>query len=111
VKIRFLYSEQCPSHDEALQRLRSILLEEGVAEKVEVTKVETFEEANREHFPGSPTIFIDGRDIDPVTVAQYAPTCRAYRLEDGRISPLPSVQMIRRAVRKAMENPKSTNTG
>jgi len=111
VRIRFLYSEECPSHDEALERLRSVLQEEGVVAEVEVIKVETFEDAKKEHYPGSPTIFIDGRDIDPVTVTQYAPTCRAYRVEDGRISPLPSIQMIRRAVRKAMDNPKSTNTG
>jgi hypothetical protein len=110
VKVRFLYSEQCPSHDEALQRLRSVLHEEGVVADVEVVKVETFEEALREHYPGSPTIILDDRDIDPVTGAQYAPTCRAYRLEDGRISPLPSIQMIRRAVRNAVDNAKSTNS-
>jgi len=107
VEIRFLYSEQCPSHDEAIQRLRKVLEEEGVAAEIEVIRVETFEDAKRYHFPGSPTILIDGHDIDPIPSLEFAPTCRAYTLEDGRISPLPSVSMIRKAVRAAKENLKS----
>jgi hypothetical protein len=101
VEIRFLYSEQCPSHDEAIGRLRTVLDEEGINAKIEVVRVETFEEAKRYRYPGSPTILIDGHDIDPVPNLEFAPTCRVYRLEDGRISPLPSVSMIRKAVRAA----------
>jgi hypothetical protein len=104
VKIHFLYSEQCPSHDEALERLRTVLHEEGVRANIEVIKVETFEDARRYRFPGSPTILIDGQDIDPTPNPEYAPTCRAYRLEDGRISPLPSVSMIRKAIQAGKEN-------
>lgn len=107
MKIRFLYSEQCPSHEEAIQRLRRILEEEGVSAEIEVIRVETFEEAKRYHFPGSPTILVDGRDIDPIPNPEFAPSCRAYTLEDGRISPLPSTSMIRKAVRAAKENLKS----
>jgi hypothetical protein len=101
VQIRFLYSDQCPSHDKAIERLRKVLGEEGIDAKIEVVKVETFEDAKRYRYPGSPTILIDGHDIDLLPTHEYAPTCRAYRLEDGRISPLPSVSMIRRAVRAA----------
>ena len=101
MKIRFLYYEECPSHEEALERLRKTLAEESVQAAVEIVKVETSEEARDLRFPGSPTILIDGQDIDPQPNAQYALTCRAYRLEDGRISPLPSVSMIRRAIRSA----------
>jgi hypothetical protein len=107
VEIRFLYSEECPSHDEALERLRKILNEEGIQAEVEVLRVETFEDAKRLRYPGSPTILIDGRDIEPISNPEYAPSCRAYRLEDGRISPLPSVSMIRNAVRAAMKNLKN----
>jgi len=108
MRVRFLYSEDCPSHDEALQRLRSVLGEEGVHADLEVVRVTTFEEAQREKYPGSPTILIDGQDICPTPGSDYAPACRAYVLEDGRISPMPSVAMIRNAVRAARENLKST---
>jgi hypothetical protein len=68
---------------------------------IEIVKVETEEEAKRLKFIGSPTIIVDDHDIDQVTSPYYAVTCRAYRLEDGRISPLPSEAMIRRALREA----------
>ena len=102
MRIRFLYSEDCPSHDEALNRLRTVLDEEGITADVEIIRVETFEDAKRERFTGSPTILIDGHDIVPVPPdSHYAPACRTYVLEDGRFSPLPSVSMIRKAVRAA----------
>jgi hypothetical protein len=109
MKVRFLYSEDCPSHQEALQRLRHILQEEGVETNIEVVRVETFEEAEREHFQGSPTIMIEGQDICPTENPRYAPACRAYVLEDGRISPLPSAAMIRVAIRNAKKNLKDAS--
>jgi hypothetical protein len=87
--------------------LRKVLNEEGVDAEIEVTEIETFQEAARQRYPGSPTILINGHDIDPIQNPKYAPTCRAYRLEDGRISPLPSLPMIRRAVQAAKANLKS----
>ena len=107
MNVRFLYSEDCPSHEEALERLRRVLQEEGVEPNMEVVRVDTFEQAERERYHGSPTIMIEGRDICPVEDTHYAPSCRAYVLEDGRISPLPSAHMIRKAIRAAKRNLKN----
>jgi hypothetical protein len=104
VQVSFLYYEECPSHDLALERLREVMAEDGITSEVEVFKVETEEQARELHFVGSPTIRIDGRDIDPPTDPRYALTCRVYRLEDDRISPLPSKDMIRRALRTPARN-------
>jgi hypothetical protein len=102
LKITFLYFEDCPSHDAALARLRQVMAEESVQAEIEIVKVETDEQAQIWHFVGSPTILIDGQDIDPLPAGiQVALTCRAYPLEDGRISPLPSADTIRRALRRA----------
>ncbi len=99
---RFLYSEECPSHEEALERLRQVMQEEAIQAEIEVVKVETAEQAQKLAYIGSPTILVNGRDIDPPPPnAYYAVSCRAYRLEDGRISPLPSYSMIRKAIRAA----------
>lgn len=99
--IKFLYFEDCPSHDEGLERLRSVMHEMGIHTDIEVIKVESDEQAQKLHFVGSPTIQINGQDIVPIpTNAHYFLTCRAYRLEDGRISPLPSREMIRSALRQ-----------
>jgi hypothetical protein len=99
VRVSFLYYEDCPSYDLALERLREVMDEEDLPGEVEVVKVETEEQARESRFVGSPTIRVDGQDIDPPSNPRYALTCRAYRLADDRISPLPSKDMIRRALR------------
>ena len=104
MRVSFLYYEDCPSHDVALERLREVMDEEGIPGVVEVVKVETEEQARELHFVGSPTIRVDGQDIDPPDDSHYALTCRAYRLADDHISPLPSKDMIRRAVRSPVRS-------
>ena len=98
-KVAFLYSEDCPSHEEALSRLREVMDQEGIHLNIQLINIKTSEEALKCRFRGSPTILIDDRDIDPASSEQFGLACRAYRLEDGRISPLPSKSMIRKALR------------
>jgi hypothetical protein len=99
VRVSFLYYEDCPSYDLALERLREVMYEEGIPGEVEVVTVETETQARELRFVGSPRIRVDSQDIDPPSDSRYALTCRAYRLADDRISPLPSKDMIRRAFR------------
>jgi hypothetical protein len=102
MRVSFLFYEDCPSHDLALERLREVLDEKGLDANVEVVKVESEEQAQELRFVGSPTILINGQDIAPPPPdSRYALTCRAYRLEDSRISPLPSPDTIRRAIAAA----------
>ena len=104
MRVDFLFFEDCPSHARALERLRKILKEEDAEAEIEVTEVTTEEQARALEFAGSPTIRIEDRDIDPVLEQpNYALSCRTYQLEDGRISPLPSEAMIRRAVESAAQ--------
>ena len=105
MRVSFLYYEECPSHEQALERLREVMAEEGISSEVEVFEVETEDQARELRFVGSPTIRVDGQDIDPPGDTRYVLTCRAYRLEDDRISPLPSREMIRRALRSAAKSP------
>ena len=99
MRVSFLFYEDCPSHDLALERLREVLDEKGIDANVEVVKIQSEEQAQELRFVGSPTILINGQDIAPPPPdSRYALTCRAYRLEDGRISPLPSPDTIRRAI-------------
>ena len=100
LRVTFQYIDDCPSHEQALARLRKVLDEEGVSAKIDVIKIESEEQAKRLRFVGSPTILVNDFDIDPQPIDQYGLACRAYHLEDGRISPLPSEEMIRRAIRR-----------
>jgi hypothetical protein len=99
-KIELFYWEGCPSHPEALALLEGLLEERGLDIVVELREVRTDEEAEELRFPGSPTIRVDGRDIDPLG-AESRPslTCRIYRLPDGRVSPIPSREQLEEALR------------
>src|SRR5262245_57619104 len=99
-KIELFWWEGCPSHPEALALLQAVLAERGLEIEVELREVTTDEEAVELGFPGSPTIRIDGRDIDPVGAASRpALNCRIYYLPDGRVSPVPSREQLEEALR------------
>ena len=98
-RIELLFWAGCPSHPEALALLRSVLDERGVDVEVDVREVHTDEEAAALRFPGSPTIRVGGRDVDPAGAdARPALTCRVYRLPDGRVSPVPSRGQLEEAL-------------
>jgi hypothetical protein len=102
VKVELLWWEGCPSHPETLEDLSIVLREEGLDAEVELVEVDSDEQAQRERFPGSPTIRVDGEDAFPAQPGEpFSLTCRIYRLRDGRISPTPDREDIRDAVRRA----------
>ena len=54
-----------------------------------------------QRFVGSPTIRVDGRDIQPPDDEPVGLTCRVYRLRDGRVSPTPDPADLRDALMAA----------
>ena len=104
VEIQFLWWAECPSHEEAWSRLQKIVAE--LAPDAAVTRIEvrTDEDAERWHFPGSPTIRVNGMDIDPDVPGIARLTCRLYFKGDGRPTPLPPASIIRRALADAVQS-------
>ena len=99
MKIEFLFWRECPSHPEARALLDDVLAARGLDVEVEEREVTTNEEAERLSFPGSPTIRVDGRDIDPAGASSRpALNCRIYRLADGRVSPVPTREQLEEAI-------------
>ncbi len=99
MRIDFLFWRGCPSHPEALRLLGDVLAARGIEAEVVEREVTTDEEARELAFPGSPTIRVDGRDVDPEGAsARPALTCRIYRLPDGRVSPVPSREQLEEAL-------------
>jgi hypothetical protein len=102
--VELLWWEGCPSTDEALAMLREEMAALGLdPESIGVREVSTDADARREQFVGSPTIRIDGRDVQPVPDEPIGLSCRVYRLADGRISPLPDRQEVRQTLLEAMK--------
>jgi hypothetical protein len=106
VRVELLWWEGCPSHPQALADLREALNEEGIGEEViELRHIASDEEAEREGFPGSPTIRIDGQDVFPPAPGEpVGLSCRCYRLRDGRVSPVPDPSDLRDTLRRVKEN-------
>jgi hypothetical protein len=98
--IELLYWQGCPSHPEAKALLEQVLTELGRDDQIVMTEVKSDEEAERLRFPGSPTIRVDGSDVD-LEGASGRPslTCRIYYLPDGRVSPVPSREQLEAALR------------
>jgi hypothetical protein len=102
--VEFLWWDGCPSSDEALGELREEMAALGLdPDAVEVREINTDAAAQREEFVGSPTIRVDGRDLQPPGDDPVGLTCRVYRLRDGRISALPDRGDVRAGLVAAME--------
>jgi hypothetical protein len=71
-------------------------------EAVELRRIDTEAAAEHEEFGGSPTIRVNGIDVQPIEEgAQVGLSCRVYRRRDGRISPLPDPEDVREALASA----------
>jgi hypothetical protein len=83
--IELLYFDGCPSHEAFLPRLRALLAQTGVEDPVLERRVQSDDAAQRERFLGSPTLRIDGVDVDPGAAqrADYGLKCRLYATPDG----------------------------
>ena len=102
MQVELLYWRGCPSWEDAIalarREVEAVGLDPG---SLELREVASDDEAEREGFVGSPTIRIDGRDLQPPTGEPTGLTCRVYRLRDGRISPLPDREDLRDALIEA----------
>ena len=106
-RITYLWWAECPSHEEGYALLREALSAEGLDAEIFTIEIASEEDVQRYEFIGSPTFRVYGRDLDPQPVPTgaanpYALTCRAYRRDDGRIGPLPTLAWLRRALRGAL---------
>jgi hypothetical protein len=103
-RIELLWWEDCPSWTRALEDLRAVVEQAGLDQGViEVREVSTDDAAEAERFVGSPTVRIDGVDLQaPGGDEPFGLTCRIYRLRDGRISPIPDPADLRDALERAI---------
>ncbi len=104
LKIEILYTEGCPSHPNARSLLKEVLRDEGVEAEIEEIEIKDQSMAERFEFIGSPTIRINGRDVEREVEKRkdYGLKCRVYFTEAG-LKGYPPREMIRQALREAMK--------
>jgi glutaredoxin len=89
----------CPHREPAIELVEQVARELQLEPDVRVVDVEDHHIAERLQFLGSPTIRVQGRDIEPGADdrREYALTCRLYRTEQGACA-LPDPRWLRDAL-------------
>ena len=101
MKIELLYFDGCPNFKPAMERVRQVLEEEGLSADLLEVNVDDPAIANEIGFLGSPSIRVNGLDVEPEATRcadACGMMCRTYFV-DGRREGLPSHEMLRRAMR------------
>jgi hypothetical protein len=99
MRIEVLYFEGCPNYLPTVDRLETILRQEGLPAEVAAIEVKDESAARALKFFGSPTIRVNALDIeaDSRDVKETGFACRRYS------GGLPSEEMIRAALKEARE--------
>lgn len=101
MKVEILYLAGCPNFGSTVQLVQDTLRQESVLAEIHETEVHTAEEARATGFLGSPSVRVNGVDVEPEarTARSFGLGCRTY-LDGERRSGTPPAELIRRAVRK-----------
>jgi hypothetical protein len=104
MKVEILYFAGCPNHLPALNRVREVLAKEAACAEVIEIEVESAASAERLQFRGSPTIRIDGLDIERTARSSRSIgwMCRTYTHHGEQVG-VPPTEWIQAAVREAKE--------
>jgi hypothetical protein len=83
--VEVLTFEGCPHAEPALELVRRVVAECGIGARVSRVDVPDAEAAVARRFLGSPTIRVNGRDIEPGAGerVEYVLSCRVYPTESG----------------------------
>jgi hypothetical protein len=102
MKVEILYFRGCPNHAPAVDRVREVLEQEGAPADVVEVEVKDGPTAQEMGFVGSPTIRIDGRDIEPAArqAGAFGFGCRIYA-DEGKRAGIPPAAWIRAALKEA----------
>jgi hypothetical protein len=93
VKIELIYVPGCPNHQPAIKSLVRVLSSQSLQADISEVPVRTEAEARALRFPGSPTIRVNGADLEPESAGKAGLACRLYKNGTG----VPSEETIRRA--------------
>jgi len=83
--VELLWFADCPNHQTARAMLEEVIAEVAPGTAIRDIDASDPAAAASVRFPGSPTIRVDGRDIDPTfnDPGDYTPRCRLYRTSAG----------------------------
>ena len=110
MKVEVLYFKGCPNHLPTVERVRETLLRMGRHDNIREIEVDTHDKAEAATFLGSPSVRINGVDIEPSArdARVFGLTCRTY-VDGATRTGLPSRQLISAAIAEQIgANPQNT---
>ena len=86
VQVELLYFDGCPGFESLLPRLRGLMAAHAPEAQLQVRSIDSLEEAEAQRFLGSPSVRVDGRDIEPDAERRtdFGLKCRLYATDEGR---------------------------
>ena len=97
MKIEVLYVPGCPNYRPAVERIEKVLVSESLQADIERVAVNSDAEAKDLQFPGSPTVRVNGTDVEPNLTHASGRACRIYANSGG----VPSEEKLRMALVRA----------
>jgi len=111
MKIELLYLMDCPYCLKTKKILRDVIKDLGLDTEIEEILIDSHNKVKKHKFVGSPTVRINGKDIQETVTKQLckpcsnitAPctTCRTYTFK-GRIYNYPPKEMIKEFIKELM---------
>ena len=92
-EIELLYFDGCPSWQTALENLSQVIEAENLPYQVRLIEIVTPQQAQDEHFLGSPSFRMNGTDLWPEIRNRYNMNCRVYQTPQG-MRGSPTVEMF-----------------
>jgi hypothetical protein len=99
-RVEVLVFDGCPNVEATLERARAAVVATRAHAEVQLVQVESDEEAKRLRFLGSPTVRVDGVDVDGSAKLRddFGLQCRIYSV-GGRLEGVPPLDWIAAALR------------
>jgi hypothetical protein len=101
MRVELLYADGDPAAMAARQNLVEVLTEDAFETPIQMIAVGSLDDAVLLGMRGTPTIRIDGADIDPDWDGPPSVQPRTYAGDHGERGPVPGKRVIRRAVERA----------
>jgi hypothetical protein len=103
-RVEILYVEGCPNYDRTHALVERVAAELRIEPEVELIEVRDDHSALELRFPGSPTVRVNGRDVEPggSEHQDFVLSCRVYPREGG-FAGQPDEAWIRAALEEPQE--------
>ena len=102
-RVETLYFEGCPNYEATRELVERVAAEFELRAQADLVEVPDAKAATMMRFLGSPTVRVDGRDVEPGAEdrTEYVLACRVYQGEHG-FSGQPEERWVREALAEAV---------